>query len=416
MRTRILAEMQAVAPPGPGELTPDTIQRLLALTQTLLDHDRSDAYERFLQLADRGLPLPHGDLRHLFAGKTVLVTGGTGCVGSALLEHLRGYAAYGASALISVSRGQTRAHRHVHGVRYRHADVGDEAALKRLFEAEKPQIVFHLAGQRNPSLAEEDVATTLAVNVLGTRNVVQAAAHAGACQVVFASSTRARQPVPHDVYGATKKVGEWLLAGATAPTASVRLPHLVDNSLLHARLRTWMREGRPIRLHAPDTRVLAGSARESAHLLLAAVLAARPRTSRVLALRNPGEPLSVVDLALGAMRQTGTTVPLHFCGYEPGYFPGATDGALHPLEEDGLSRLDSCPEVEAFVPVAVDLRDEFRRLEASPTREALHDLCWTLLERTLESTPPERMPTVLHPDRERLEAALQRARQSQRAS
>ena len=86
----IIASMRAVAPPGQRHLDDDVLRELRELTGALLVARTGAAEEhaRFLAIAERGLCLPETELADRVRDATVLVTGGTGCIGSALMAQL----------------------------------------------------------------------------------------------------------------------------------------------------------------------------------------------------------------------------------------------------------------------------------------------------------------------------------------
>src|SRR5690242_14395331 len=86
----IIASMRAVAPPGQRHLDDDVLAELRALTQALIAVRTGAAEEhaRFLAIAERGLCLPEAELVTRLRDATVLVTGGTGCIGSTLMAQL----------------------------------------------------------------------------------------------------------------------------------------------------------------------------------------------------------------------------------------------------------------------------------------------------------------------------------------
>jgi len=92
---------------------------------------------------------------------------------------------------------------------------------------------------------------TVTTNVFGTRNVITAAETYGVGHVVIASTGKALRPYTPDVYCASKRVVEWLAARAAAHSqtrySAARFTHVVDNSIVHARLLYW-REGDVVRL------------------------------------------------------------------------------------------------------------------------------------------------------------------------
>ena len=116
---------------GSGGSATMFLAQLRGLTQSLIAARTGAAEEhtRFLAIAERGLCLPEAGLADLLQDATVLVTGGTGCVGSTLTAQL---AARGPGRLVSVSRGITGKLPRHEGAEYRHADVRDRAAMDAL--------------------------------------------------------------------------------------------------------------------------------------------------------------------------------------------------------------------------------------------------------------------------------------------
>jgi Predicted nucleoside-diphosphate sugar epimerases len=248
-RATVIAEMQRIAPPGQDSLDSVTHERLRALTDALLSVDNGQAaaeHNRFNSVKQRGLELSTDRLHEQLAGKTILVTGGTGCIGTALLEELR---QFNPGRVISVSRGVTVPTREVPGTEYVHADLRDKDGIESVFEATKPDIVYHLAAQRDPSLAETEIARTLSTNITGTRHLIDAARKVGTPQIVYASTGKALRPYTPDTYAASKKASEWLMADAAAAgdivASGVRFTHVVDNSIIHKRTRKMACHRRP---------------------------------------------------------------------------------------------------------------------------------------------------------------------------
>ena len=120
--------------------------------------------------------MPEDELVERLWGAKVLVTGGTGCIGSALMAQL---AVRRPGRLVSVSRGLTYAWPRQPSAEYLYADVTNPQAMERLISEIRPDLIFHLAAQRDPGLAEVEVHQTVSTNVVGTRNVMAAAARPG---------------------------------------------------------------------------------------------------------------------------------------------------------------------------------------------------------------------------------------------
>ncbi len=409
--SEIIGQMRAVAPAGQPHPAGPVLPLLAQLTE-LLRAERPGAvaeHERFLAIRQRGLCLPEAQLAGWLNGSTVLVTGGTGCIGSALMAEV---AARHPARLVSLSRGITTGCPGLAAAEYRQVDIRDRATLHQVIHEVRPDVLFHVAAQRDPALAEDDVHRTVSTNVLGTRNVLAAAAAARVPQVVSASTGKALRPYSPEVYTASKRAAEWL-ASAEAGRGAVRcstarFTHVLDNSIIYQRLLAWAGGG-VIRLHSPGIAFYVQSALESAHLLLVAGLGSRRGAFRVHAITDLGWPIGLLDLALGVLAHTGSAAPIYFSGYDPGYeespFPGlydpATAGEVSPLLnafETAEAGPAPCPMVDACqLDYGISPRPEAAMAEldlvcsqtedATVVRAALDRLSWSLLDSALDAVP-----------------------------
>lgn len=346
---KIISAMNAAVPTGRRQLERASLSVLHKGTRQLLATRGRRAraeYARFQEIGRRSLSVPDGALREWIGGKTVLVTGGTGCIGSALLDLL---IPLGPERLTSVSRGLTRGWPRVRGAEYLHADVRDLPGLTRVITKVRPDLIFHLAAQRDPGLAQRTVRSTVTVNTFGAENLLTAATSLSVPEVVLASTGKALRPYSPDVYAASKRAAEWLgwryVSETGGRCSAARFTHVVGNSIIHRRLLRASRSGF-IRLygdeiikHGADVGFYAQSAQESAQLLLCAGLGATAGEFRVHAITDLGWPVSLLDLALGVIDRTGSDAAIYFSGDEPGYetapFPGLYDpwtaGTVSPL-------------------------------------------------------------------------------------
>ena len=414
----IINEMRAAVAPGQQDLDAAEVSRRRELTARLVAGRREEArteYERFLSVIKRELCLPRDRLAERLDGAVVLVTGGTGCVGSTLITQL---AAFRPARIVSVTRGVTRGWPRHPGAEYLYADVRDQARMEALIGEIRPDLIFHVASQRDPGLAETQVHHTVTTNVLGTRSVLGAAAAAGTGQVVCASTGKALRPFSPDVYTASKRVAEWVAFGFAAsgalPVSAVRFTHVVDNSIIHQRLQDWAASSAVIRLHSPQIAFYVQSAVESAQLLMLAALdkgRARPGRLPIRAIADLGWPVSLLDLTLGVLAARDSGAPVYLSGYDPGYeevpFPGlydpATAGDLSPLLnafEAAAVVPSECPMTNVFEaefapePRAAGLSAELAAIcgetdDPQRVRAALRELSWALLDATLAAAPPE---------------------------
>jgi FlaA1/EpsC-like NDP-sugar epimerase len=158
-------------------------------------------------------------------GRRVLVTGAAGSVGSPLARAL---AAAGPASLVlldhhehslfSLERaiGASR-----DGLSYELVDVRDVDRLRRIFAAQRPSVVVHLAAAKHVPYGERFPEGAVAINVLATRDLLELSQAHGVEVFVYPSSDKSVQPP--SVYGATKRIAECLVQTAGQPSnASAR--------------------------------------------------------------------------------------------------------------------------------------------------------------------------------------------------
>jgi O-antigen biosynthesis protein WbqV len=195
-------------------------------------------------------------------GRTVLVTGAGGSLGAPLTRAL---AAARPARLVLYDQHESSLFRlrealsaAAPGVAQRAVlgDVRDRRRLHRLFAAERPDLVFHLAAYKHVPWGEEDPEAFAAANVLGARYVLDAARESGVSQLVYPSTDKAIDPP--SLYGATKRLVEAMLRVSAAEggpaTVLVRFVNVLGSQgsapETFARL---IREGRPLTI--TDTRM-----------------------------------------------------------------------------------------------------------------------------------------------------------------
>ena len=149
-------------------------------------------------------------------GKRVLVTGAGGSIGSELCRQLH---RFGPAELIMLDRDESALHAvqlSIHGRALLDSpdvvlnDIRDEVALRRIFDDRRPEVVFHAAALKHLPMLEQYPAEAMKTNVLGTANVLEAAAAVGVTTFVNISTDKAADPT--SVLGYSKRVAERLTA------------------------------------------------------------------------------------------------------------------------------------------------------------------------------------------------------------
>ena len=358
-RDGVLRELVALVPTGaPDPQDPELLDtlwdRTLALRAAV---GRAAGEDPFADVYERDVPLAP-DAAGLVADRTVLVTGGEGSVGDALIARLT---ELGVRRIVSVDHARSAAGAHERTLRGRTpfvrygVDVRDRSGLERVFERERPEVVFHLAAQRLPGVAEVLVRETLTTNLGGTRNVASLCERFGVERCVFASTGKSSQYFSADVYAGSKKVAEWWLASCAERSratgfAAARFTHIVQNSPVTSEIDEKIRSGL-LRLHEPGRFIYVQSIREAVALLLNALPLATPGRFCFTAVEDPGWPIDVLRIALYELERSGRRAPICFGGLPRGYVRQTFQGQF---AWDGPAAMNSM--VNALEAASAELR------------------------------------------------------------
>ena len=296
----------------------------------LLDGQVSVSRLRQVDITDllRRTPIAAGaDTSHYLRGRTVLVTGAGGSIGHELcrqVAHAR------PACLVLLGHGENsifdaRTHLREAFAEVRVdaviADIRDRNRISRVFETLRPAVVFHAAAHKHVPLMEENPEEAISNNVLGTRNVVEAALRAGADRFVLVSSDKAVSPT--SLMGASKRVAEALVREAAIrggrAFSVVRFGNVLGSrGSVVPTFKRMIEKGGPLTLTHPEMKRFFMTIPEAVHLVLQAGGMARGGELFVLKM---GEPLLLVQLAEDLIRLSGLTtddVPIVFTGIRPG--------------------------------------------------------------------------------------------------
>lgn len=267
-------------------------------------------------------------IRELVAGRTVLVTGAGGSIGSEICRQL---IQFGPSSLILLGRGENRIFtiqrelsQVVPATTQLHvtiADVRDEARINQLFELHRPDVVFHAAAHKHVPLMEANVGEAVKNNVLGTKIVADAAHRFAAESFVLVSTDKAVRPT--SVMGATKQLAERyvhaLSSESTTRFVAVRFGNVLGSTgSVVPVFQEQIKCGGPITITDPEMERFFMTIPEASQLVLQA--AAMGRGGEVFLLEM-GEPVKIVDLARDLIRLSGLpqdAIEIVFTGVRPG--------------------------------------------------------------------------------------------------
>ncbi|GAB3658222.1 polysaccharide biosynthesis protein [Ramlibacter alkalitolerans] len=268
-------------------------------------------------------------LAELFSGRTVLVTGAGGSIGSELCRQI---ARFGAARLVCVDVSEysiyaleqelRQAHPRMEGVYYT-ANVRDFGRLRAIACEQQPTVVFHAAAYKHvPLMEEHNAIEALRTNVLGTVQAARAAAACGARRFVMISTDKAVNPT--NVMGASKRLAELMVQAIAVQEpgtqfVSVRFGNVLGSSGSVVPLFTrQIARGGPVTVTHPEIVRYFMTIPEAAQLVLQAGLMGRSGQIFVL---DMGEPVKIVELARMLIRLSGKSeqeVPITFTGLRPG--------------------------------------------------------------------------------------------------
>ena len=207
-------------------------------------------------------------------------------------------------------------------ITYYHGDVRDRRSLQAIFEIEQPQIVFHLAAERLPGLAEIQIHQTVSTNILGCDNIIKLCESHRVEACIFSSTGKASRYFTPDIYAASKKIAEWLFSDYSQPRTCqygiVRFTHVVENSPVSADLDARVANG-IVSMHAPDRYIYTQNIEEAVSLLLNALTILNPHQTKILAVKDLGWPINTLDLALHKIVRSDRDIPIYFKGIPAGY-------------------------------------------------------------------------------------------------
>ncbi len=264
----------------------------------------------------------------LVRNMSVLVTGAGGSIGS---EVCRQVARLGARELILLGHGENSIFDIHHellvkyaGLRVRPviADIRNARRMQRVFDAFRPQAVFHAAAHKHVPLMEENPEEAVTNNVQGTLNVLDAAEAVGVSHFVFVSTDKAVNPA--NVMGATKLLAEMLVHDAAVRTGrhyvTVRFGNvLASRGSVVPLFKQQIKAGGPLTVTHPQMTRYFMTIPEAVQLVLQAGTMGTAGETYVL---DMGDPVRIADLAKDVIQlsglELGRDVDIVYSGLRPG--------------------------------------------------------------------------------------------------
>lgn len=268
------------------------------------------------------------------AGKKILVTGAAGSIGSELCRQL---ARFNPGKLVLLDKTENSLF-HL-DMEFKHkfsevetrgilADIQKKDFVDRIFEEEKPEVIFHAAAFKHVHIVELNPWEGVMNNVVGTLNVASAASRFGAESFVMVSTDKAVRPM--SIMGATKRVAEMITSCYARDRSdgsegqrrfvSVRFGNVLgsEGSVLHLFKKQIEKLG-PVTVTHPEMMRYFMTIQEAARLILQA--GALGRGGEVFVL-DMGTPVRILDMARELIRRSGfepdKDIEIKIIGLRPG--------------------------------------------------------------------------------------------------
>jgi FlaA1/EpsC-like NDP-sugar epimerase len=261
------------------------------------------------------------------AGRSILVTGAAGSIGSELCRQL---ARFEPACLIALDQAESDLFRLENEIRDKFprlrlvAAVGNIRETDRLaevMERHRVESIFHAAAYKHVPMMESHIVEAVRNNILGTWNLMRTASRHNVRSLLMISSDKAVNPVC--VMGATKRVCERIVSACSSPQlkgVSVRFGNVLGSSgSVVPIFQAQIAAGGPIKVTHPEVRRYFMTASEAVSLVIQA--SANSRGAEIFVL-DMGDPIRIVDLAENMIRLAGLVphedIEIQFTGLRPG--------------------------------------------------------------------------------------------------
>lgn len=260
-------------------------------------------------------------------GKTVLVTGAGGSIGSEVCRQVCGFnphkvilLGHGENSIYSIELELKNNYPHIE-IEPEIADVQDRERMISVMDTYKPDVIYHAAAHKHVPLMERNPHEAVKNNVIGTKNVAEAADKAGVNVFVMISTDKAVNPT--SVMGSTKRIAEMIIQHmdtiSKTKFVAVRFGNVLGSrGSVIPLFKKQIAAGGPVTVTHPDMVRYFMTIPEASRLVLQAGALAKGGEIFVL---DMGEPVKIVDLAKNLIRLSGYSeeeIEIRFSGMRPG--------------------------------------------------------------------------------------------------
>lgn len=268
-------------------------------------------------------------IKEYVTGKTVMVTGAGGSIGSELCRQLMRFTP---NKIVLVGHGEYSIYKIDMELREKHketdivilpviGDVQDRERMMEIVQTHQPTIIYHAAAHKHVPLMECNPYEAVKNNIIGTRNIAVAAAAHGVETFVLVSTDKAVNPT--NIMGATKRIAEMVIQHMSKHSATkfvaVRFGNVLGSrGSVIPLFKKQIERGGPVTVTHPDMTRYFMTIPEASRLVIQAGTLAKGGEIFVL---DMGAPVKIVDLARNLIQLSGYTeeeIGITFTGIRPG--------------------------------------------------------------------------------------------------
>ncbi|MBY7129343.1 polysaccharide biosynthesis protein [Bacillus sp. 8YEL33] len=322
--------------------------QIVPMLEDLLDGKVSVNEFRDVQVEDllgrEPIQLDDAGIGEKITGKTILVTGAGGSIGSEICRQVMKYKpakivllGHGENSIYNIEMEMRVTYKDTVEIMTEIADVQDRNKIFEIIEKHSPYIVYHAAAHKHVPLMERNPEEAVKNNIFGTKNVAEAADTFKVNTFVMVSTDKAVNPT--NVMGATKRFAEMLVQHMASVSKGTRFVAVRFGNVLGSRgsviplFKKQIQKGGPVTVTHPDMIRYFMTIPEASRLVIQAGTLARGGELFVL---DMGDPVKIVDLAKNLITLSGFSIEeigIEFTGLRPGekmYEELLNEGEIHP--------------------------------------------------------------------------------------
>ncbi|MDA2166908.1 nucleoside-diphosphate sugar epimerase/dehydratase [Bacillus cereus] len=364
--------------------------QIVPMLEDLLDGKLAVNEFRDVQVEDllgrEPIKLDDAGIGEKITGKTILVTGAGGSIGSEICRQVMKYKpakivllGHGENSIYNIEMEMRVTYKDTVEITTEIADVQDRHKIFEIMKKHQPYIVYHAAAHKHVPLMERNPEEAVKNNIFGTKNVAEAADTFKVNTFVMVSTDKAVNPT--NVMGATKRFAEMIVQHMASVSTGTRFVAVRFGNVLGSRgsviplFKKQIQKGGPVTVTHPDMIRYFMTIPEASRLVIQAGTLARGGELFVL---DMGDPVKILDLAKNLITLSGYSIEeigIEFTGLRPGekmYEELLNEGEIHP--EQIFPKIHIGKAVLIDQDILMKFMNDFEGMNKGEIRERLLDI------------------------------------------